>query len=107
MRRRRTPHRLTSGSQCIQIGILRKERRDGPPTCPVAPMTSTLGLLLIALDSYRADSATGWATDSAARAMIFATSSGLDMKGAWLEATDRTVAFILFAMNSCAGGGII
>jgi hypothetical protein len=39
--------------------------------------------------------------------MMSATFCGRDMKGAWLEATERTLAPIRLARNSCAGGGII
>src|SRR5258707_6370841 len=45
--------------------------------------------------------------DSAASAMMSATSCGRDINGAWLAGTERTVAFILLARSSCAGGGII
>ena len=35
--------------------------------------------------------------------MMSATSCGRDMNGAWLDGTDRTVAIIRLARNSCAG----
>jgi hypothetical protein len=85
----------------IQLRLLRK-RRDG--TSDLSRRSHDQHSWLVAHALCRlylaAIVAAVETTDSAASAMISATACGFDMKGAWLECTDRTVAPILFAMNS-------
>ncbi len=85
----------------IQLLVARKERRDGTAHLSRRSHDQHSYLVAHAWPFYLAAMATGSATtDSTASAMMSATASGLEINGAWLEGTDRTVAPIRFAINS-------